>query len=97
MGPSGYAYDGAGGYATKPDGSGAAVGGWIMTGPYVMGPFHITAWNWNWEWAGPTQIHPGVIQSLLADGSVRGYSVTIDNTTWQRINSMQSNTAKGNW
>ncbi len=97
MGPSGYAFDGAGTYATKPDGSGAAVGGWIMTGPYVMGPFHITAGGWNWEWIGPTQLHPGVIQSALADGSVRGYSVTIDYTIWQRINAMQSNATKGEW
>jgi hypothetical protein len=96
-GPSGYGFDMTG--FTRPDGSGAssAPAPWLITGPYVMGPYYITAWGWNWEWAGPTQIHPGVIQSALADGSVRGYSVTVDYTTWQRINAMQSNTPKGDW
>jgi prepilin-type N-terminal cleavage/methylation domain-containing protein len=95
-GPSGYGFDNGG--FTKCDGSGATPqGGWMITGPYVMGPFYITAWGWNWEWAGPTQIHPGVIMSALADGSTRGYSVTVDYTIWQRINAMQANTPKGDW
>jgi type II secretory pathway pseudopilin PulG len=94
MGPSGYAFENASAWATKPDGSGAAANGWIMTNPYVMGPLYITAWGWNWEWGGPTQIHPGIIQCALADASVRNYTVNIDYNLWQQINAMQSNIPK---
>ncbi len=95
-GPSGYGFDNAG-FARADGGASTPQGGWWITGPYVMGPYYITAWNFNWEWGGPTQIHPGIIQSALADGSVRGYSVTVDYTTWERINAMQAGATKGQW
>ncbi len=97
MGPSGYGFDGVG--FSKPDGSGAsaAPATWMMTGPYVSGPYYLTAHSLNWEWGGPTEIHPGVIQCVLGDASVRSYSVNIDYTIWQRINAMQANVPKDTW
>ena len=93
MGPNGYCWEANPTNCQAPDGS-AQGNKWLMTNPYVMAPYYISAWGWNYEWAGPAQIHPGVIQALLGDGSVRGYSVTIDNTMWQRANASQSNATK---
>jgi hypothetical protein len=68
-----------------------------MTGPYIMAPLTITAHGLNWEWGAPSQIHPGVVQAGIADGSVRAYSVTVDYTVWQRTHAMQANVSKGQW
>jgi hypothetical protein len=101
MGPYGYCWEmNPPGWCQRPDGS-AQAPGWLMaydgSQPYVMAPLCITAHGLNWEWGAPSQIHPGIVQGALADGSVRGYSVTIDYSTWNRIHAMQSNATKSQW
>jgi len=98
MGPYGVCFEtGAGVTCQRPDG-GAQASGWVATGPYVMAPWTLMAHGYlNWEWGSPTEIHPGVTQCLLGDGSVRAASVTIDITTWLRLNAMQDGATPGSW
>lgn len=69
----------------KPDGSGS--GGWFLGGwPYPFSPTYITAWGPNANWPGASGVHPGGINCLLGDGSVRFVSDTVTWPTWAMIN-----------
>ncbi|HEX5104103.1 MAG TPA: DUF1559 domain-containing protein [Pirellulaceae bacterium] len=52
----------------RADGS---SGGFWWPGNHVHGPIYVAHWGPNTEWPGPASHHPGGIQSLLVDGSVR--------------------------
>jgi len=68
-----------------PDGSGADSwfrGGW----PYPFSPTYLTAWGPNANWPGASGVHPGGLNCLLGDGSVRFVSDTITWPTWVMVN-----------
>jgi len=47
------------------------AGGLWWPGNHVHGPVFVAHWGPNTEWPGPASHHPGGVQALLVDGSVR--------------------------
>lgn len=66
-----------------PDGSGAPTqDAYWKTAPYTRYPAFFTYAGPNSMEHGPSSLHPGIIQVLLGDGSVRVMSETIDYVTY---------------
>lgn len=93
---SGSEHDGARG-ALFPDGSGAA-GFWGPWGaPYAYHPGFIDCFGINNNWPGASSMHTGGVTGLLADGSVRFVSETIDWNIWTGINTFSGQETIGEY
>jgi len=53
--------------------------------------------DWNWMMMTPSSRHPGVVQVTLGDGSVRGISETIAETTWWALGMKADGNPTGNF
>lgn len=83
---------------TRPDGERPSVGFWENLdprsgGPYVFQPVYLSAWGPNTEWTGPSSFHPGLINVLYADGSVRQIKETISWSAWAFLNGKRDGAA----
>ena len=70
---------------------------WFRTAPSSFTPSYLTAWGPNVEWPGAGSVHPAVIQVLLADGSMRPVSTSIDRPTWVKVNGRQDGVEVNNF
>jgi prepilin-type N-terminal cleavage/methylation domain-containing protein len=62
---------------------------WFRAGPHSYMPSYINAWGLNSEWPATGSIHSGVLQAVLADGSVQAIGTTITYQVWCAVNGMQ--------
>lgn len=88
---------GGGGFATNEagtrfnevdDSGGKNPWTWFRAGPHANCPTYLCAWGLNSEWPSTGSIHPGVIMSTFADGSVHAISTTITYQNWLFLNAM---------
>lgn len=68
------------------DGSGVMLGG--FQGIAIWGAFYLTHVGFNNSWSGACSMHPGTLNALLGDGSVRSLAETMDYATWYHLNGM---------
>ena len=59
---------------------------WIKAGPHMMRPAYWFDYGFNTEWPGASGLHPGMINGLLCDGSVRGLSESLEYVTYVKLN-----------
>ncbi len=71
-----------------PDGSTPTQDTYWKTGPHVRYPCFLTYGGPNTNEHSPSSLHPGIVQVLLGDGSVRTMSETIDYVTYMYATSM---------
>ncbi|MHB8901897.1 MAG: DUF1559 domain-containing protein [Thermoguttaceae bacterium] len=72
----------------RPDGSAAVQDTYWKTGPHMRYPAFLTYAGPNSNEHAPSSLHPGIVQVLLADGSVRNMNETIDYVTYMYATSM---------
>lgn len=70
------------------DGGSKSPWSWFRWNPGTYMPTYIAAWGPNAEWPSPSSFHPGGIQAVFADGSVRFIREIIAWGTWFRLNSI---------
>jgi prepilin-type N-terminal cleavage/methylation domain-containing protein/prepilin-type processing-associated H-X9-DG protein len=80
-----------------PDNSGVAGAAWWgPSGPYlaprIVPPLYQARYGPNSDWTGATSMHPGVVNVLMADGSLRNVSETITWETWMQIHGIRDGT-----
>jgi hypothetical protein len=68
------------------DDSGAKTARWFRAGPHSFSPTYLTAWGPNVEWPGAGSLHPGIIQCLNGDASVRKVSPKLQWQVWAMVN-----------
>jgi prepilin-type N-terminal cleavage/methylation domain-containing protein/prepilin-type processing-associated H-X9-DG protein len=66
-----------------------AGGGGGGGGGYPFSPTFLSAWGPNANWPGASSLHPGGVNTGLADGSVRFVSETIPWHMWAKINAIE--------
>jgi prepilin-type N-terminal cleavage/methylation domain-containing protein/prepilin-type processing-associated H-X9-DG protein len=78
-------------YRTPDDGE-IAVGDWWfrnLTGPRLFGPVYQARYGPNSEWPGASSKHPGFVNVLLADGSVRSVSEQMQWDIWMQVHGIR--------
>ena len=73
------------------DGGGTKSNGtWFRAGPHSFSPTYINAWGPNTEWPGASSAHTGgIIQLLMADGSVRPVQEDLTFYVWNAIHGIR--------
>ncbi len=72
-----------------PNGSLRTSASWFPGGsPHPFSPTYLSAWGPNAEWPGASSRHPGVVNVLLADGSVRPIQENVAWGLWAKLNSI---------
>lgn len=76
----------------NPDGAGpSGAARWFPGGyPYPFSPTYLTAWGPNSDWPGASSLHPGGLNCLMGDGSVRFVSETISWPIWCIVNAIET-------
>ncbi len=59
---------------------------WPGSAPHPFSPTFISAYGPNSNWPGPDSHHTGVINTVMADGAVRGIAQSIDWGVWAQVN-----------
>ncbi len=59
---------------------------WFRASPYMHQPTYVAQWGPNSDWPGASSLHSGIVQVVLADGSVRIVGETIHYPTWLNLN-----------
>jgi hypothetical protein len=59
---------------------------WPGGAPHPFSPTFISAYGPNSNWPGPDSHHTGVINTVMADGAVRGIAQSIDWGVWAQVN-----------
>ena len=70
------------------DGGSKGPWSWFRWNPGTYMPTYIAAWGPNAEWPSPSSYHPGGVNAVLVDGSVKFIRDNIAWGTWFRINSI---------
>lgn len=70
------------------DGGSKTAWNWFRWNPGSFTPTYIAAWGPNAEWPSPSSYHPGGVNAVFVDGSVRFINQQIMWGTWFRINSI---------
>ncbi len=64
---------------------------WFRAAPHAFSPSYLCAWGINTEWPGASGLHPGGINALLGDGSVRFINQTLQYGAWLKLNGVADN------
>ncbi len=73
----------------NPAGATRSSAGWFPGGnPHAFSPTFLSAWGPNANWPGAHSAHPGIINVVMADGSVRMVSADVAWAVWARQNAM---------
>ncbi|PQO35473.1 DUF1559 domain-containing protein [Blastopirellula marina] len=91
-----YVFTGEAGYSrrapfTDPTGTAVTADGWFdKTGsnPYYFTPSYIAYRHVNNDWQGPGSLHPGIVNCLLGDASVRSIPEVMDYGTYLCLNAV---------
>ncbi|HID76759.1 MAG TPA: DUF1559 domain-containing protein, partial [Planctomycetaceae bacterium] len=67
--------------------------GWFRAKPYMYMPTFMSAWGPNSDWPGASSMHPGQVNVLMCDGSVRQVDETIDYGIWLKVNGLHDGLA----
>ncbi|NLX99603.1 MAG: DUF1559 domain-containing protein [Rhodopirellula sp.] len=71
-----------------PDGTAPTQDTYWKTGPNMRAPNYLTLSGPNSNEHSPSSLHPGIANAVLADGSVRAISETVDFWAWTVANGM---------
>lgn len=74
-----------------PDDDLIATGGWFrnLSEPRLLGPVYQARYGPNSEWPGASSKHPGQVNILLADGSVRNVSEQMKWDIWMQVHGIR--------
>ena len=76
-------------FYSLPDGSGASTQDvYWKESPRMRGPVYLTLAGPNSNEHTASSLHPGIVNVLIADGSTRSVSETIEYATWYKANGM---------
>jgi len=80
-----------------PDNSGVATAAWWgPSGPYleprIVPPLYQARYGPNADWPGASSLHPGIVNVLMADGSARNVSETVNWQTWMEVHGIRDGT-----
>ena len=83
-----------------PDNSGVATTGWwgpagVYLEPRIVPPLYQARYGPNSDWPGATSLHPGIVNVVMCDASVRGISENINWQTWMQIHGIRDGTTPG--
>jgi hypothetical protein len=95
--PGGYGGNENATYVNQANGAAYTGGSWYRTSPYAYADYYICAWGPNVEWPSASSAHPGGLQVVLGDGSVRFMSQTLDFGTWLKANAHADNNTSRQW
>ncbi len=84
-------------FAEVDDSGPKVAGAWFRAAPYVFSPSYLAHWGPNSEWPGASSLHPGGLNCLMGDASVRFVSQTIEWRTWVIINGIRDGYTAPNW
>lgn len=82
---TGWAGNESGSGILNPDGTSHSNNTWFRSSPSTDCPVFMSYRGFNNEWHGPSSLHPGGIQIILGDASVRFVSETMCWGTWAKL------------
>ena len=99
IGRAGVCCDANGSYRV-PNNSGVATDVWWgPAGPYleprIAPPLYQARYGPNSDWTGATSYHPGLVNVVMADGSTRNISESINWQTWMQVHGIRDRTTPG--